>query len=50
LDELKAKYPSVKKVLDSQENFIRLYSKWKNIKKGVSAFPYEEYMKGNTTE
>lgn len=50
LDELKAKHPSVKKVLDSQENFIRLYSAWKNLKKGVSAYPYEEYMKGNMTE
>lgn len=50
LDEVKAKYPDVKKVLDSQEAFIKDYADWRNERGGVSPWPYETYIGGKTYE
>ena len=50
LEEVKAKYPDVKKVLDSQEAFTKDYADWRNIRGGVANWPYETYIEGRTNE
>ncbi len=46
LDELKAKYPDVKKILESQERFLKDFAAWREIRSGVAPWPYEDYIKG----
>ena len=50
LDEVKAKYPDVKKVLDSQEAFINEYAIWRDARGGASPWPYEDYISGKIYE
>jgi TRAP-type mannitol/chloroaromatic compound transport system substrate-binding protein len=50
LDGVKAKYPEVKKVLDSQEAFLESYADWRDARSGVTPWPYETYIKGKFTE
>jgi TRAP-type mannitol/chloroaromatic compound transport system substrate-binding protein len=50
LDEVKAKYPDVKKVLDSQEAFINDYADWREARGGAAPWPYETYISGKTYE
>jgi len=46
LEELKKKYPDVKKVLDSQEKFKADFAQWRSLRGGVTPWPYEMYVKG----
>jgi TRAP-type mannitol/chloroaromatic compound transport system substrate-binding protein len=46
LQELKGKYPDVKKILESQEKFIKYHAAWKELRSGVSVWPAEDYLKG----
>ncbi len=50
LDSLKAKFPDVKKVLDSQEAFIQDFAEWRDARGGVSPWPYDTYISGKTME
>ena len=50
LDSVKAKYPDVKEALDSQEKFMEEYSVWRESRSGVTPWPYEKFIEGNTTE
>jgi TRAP-type mannitol/chloroaromatic compound transport system substrate-binding protein len=50
LDEVKAKYPDVKKVLDSQEAFIADFADWRDARSGATPWPYETYVGGRITE
>lgn len=50
LDSVKAKYPDVKKALDSQEAFIEEYAVWRDARSGATPWPYETYITGKTTE
>ena len=50
LDSLKAKYPDVKKVLDSQESLINNFADWREIRSGVTPWPYETFIGGKTNE
>ncbi|WP_027390135.1 TRAP transporter substrate-binding protein [Chrysiogenes arsenatis] len=50
MDGLRAKHPFLDKVMASQDAFTKEYSVWKEIRSGVSAYPYEDYMKGTHTE
>jgi TRAP-type mannitol/chloroaromatic compound transport system substrate-binding protein len=50
LDGLKTKYPDVKKVLDSQEEFIKSFADWRDVRSGVTPWPYETYIGGRVTE
>ncbi len=50
LDELKEKYPDVKKVLDSQEAFIAEFADWRDARSGATPWPYETYISGRFTE
>jgi len=50
LDDLKAKNPDVKKVLDSQETFVKEYADWRDARSGVTPWPYDEFVGGKTTE
>jgi TRAP-type mannitol/chloroaromatic compound transport system substrate-binding protein len=50
LDEVKAKYPDVKKVLDSQEAFIADFADWRDARSGATPWPYETYIGGRITE
>jgi TRAP-type mannitol/chloroaromatic compound transport system substrate-binding protein len=50
LDEVKAKYPDVKKVLDSQEAFLESFVDWREARSGATPWPYEMYIQGRTTE
>ena len=46
LDELKAKFPDVKKVLDSQEQLKKDFSTWREQRGGVAPWPIDEYIDG----
>jgi len=46
LEELKAKYPDVKKILDSQEKFKEDYAAWREMKSGVAPWPIDDYIAG----
>ncbi len=50
LDSVKAKYPDVKKALDSQEAFIEEYAVWRDARSGATPWPYETYISGKITE
>jgi len=50
LEQLKAKHPDLKKILESQESFIKEMADWKELRSGVSAWPYEDYIKGKHFE
>ena len=50
LDKVKQKYPDVKKILDSQEEFKKDYAVWRKAKSGVTPWPYETYINGQITE
>lgn len=50
LESLKAKYPEVKKVLESQEAFTKDYADWREARGGVAPWPYETYISGKTNE
>ena len=50
LEGVKAKYPDVKKVLDSQEAFLESFADWRDARGGASAWPYEIYITGRTLE
>lgn len=46
LDEVKAKYPSVKKILDSQEAFTKEFEPWRVARGGVTPWSTETYVGG----
>lgn len=46
LEELKGKDPDVKKVLDSQEEFKKEFSEWRELRSGLTPWPYEQYIGG----
>lgn len=50
LDSVKAKYPDVKKVLESQEAFLESYADWRDARSGATPWPYETYITGRITE
>jgi TRAP-type mannitol/chloroaromatic compound transport system substrate-binding protein len=50
IDDLKAKDPDVKKVMDSQEEFLESFADWRSARSGVAAWPYETFINGRTTE
>ena len=50
IDSLKAKYPDVKKVIESQEAFITDFADWREARGGVTPWPYETYISGKITE
>lgn len=50
LDELKAKYPDVKKVLDSQDDFRKEFADWREIRSGVVPWPMDDYIAGKRTQ
>lgn len=50
LDSLKAKYPDVKKVLDSQDALIDDFADWREIRSGVTPWPYKDFINGKTNE
>ena len=46
IESLKAKYPDVKKVMDSQDQFKADFADWRQERSGVAPWPYEQYVKG----
>jgi len=50
VDQLKAKYPDVKKIVESQEKFVEEFSVWRGARGGVSPWPYEDYISGKIYE
>ncbi|WDP90085.1 MAG: TRAP transporter substrate-binding protein DctP [Desulfobacter sp.] len=50
IDSVKAKYPDVKKVMDSQEAFIKDYADWRKARGGAAPWPYDTYISGQTYE
>ena len=46
LDDLMAKYPDVKKVLESQEKFKEDYAQWREMRMGVTPWPKAMVMEG----
>jgi len=49
-DALKAKYPDVKEVLDSQEAFLKEYEVWREARGGAAPWSYETYITGKVLE
>ncbi len=50
IDSLKEEYPDVKKIMDSQEAFIKAYEAWRNARSGVTPWSYDTYISGKITE
>ncbi|MBE0575463.1 MAG: TRAP transporter substrate-binding protein DctP [Desulfuromonadales bacterium] len=46
LEEVKAKYPEVKKTLDSQEQFKKDFAKWREIRSGLTPWPIDDFIAG----
>jgi len=46
LESLKAKYPDVKKTLDSQEQFKKDFATWREQRSGVVPWPIDDYIAG----
>lgn len=46
LEQLKAKYPEVKKTLDSQEQFEKDFADWRDMRSRVAPWPYDTYISG----
>jgi TRAP-type mannitol/chloroaromatic compound transport system substrate-binding protein len=46
LEELKAKHPNVKVTLDSQEQFKKDFSEWREIRGGLAPWPLDDYIAG----
>jgi len=46
IEGLKAKYPDVKKVMDSQDEFKKDFADWRMERSGVAPWPYEQYISG----
>jgi len=45
-EEVKKKYPDVKKVLESQEKFREDFAQWRMLRGRLAPWPYEMYVKG----
>ncbi len=50
LDEVKAKYPDVKVTLDSQEQFKKDFSQWREIRGGLTPWPIDDYINGKRVQ
>jgi TRAP-type mannitol/chloroaromatic compound transport system substrate-binding protein len=50
LDGLKAKYPDVKTVLDSQDLFKQEFAQWRKLRGRVVPWPYKIFIKGTLTQ
>lgn len=50
VDKLKAKYPDVKKIVDSQEAFVESFAPWRDARSRVTPWPYEDYISGKMTQ
>ena len=50
LDELAAKNPDVKKVLDSQEKFKEEYAQWRDLRGRLAPWPKADVLKGRLTQ
>jgi TRAP-type mannitol/chloroaromatic compound transport system substrate-binding protein len=46
LEELKAKDPDVKKVMDSQEKFKEGFAPWREMRSGLAPWPINQYIEG----
>lgn len=46
IEELKVKFPDVKKVMDSQDQFKADFAEWREVRGGVAPWPYEMFVKG----
>jgi TRAP-type mannitol/chloroaromatic compound transport system substrate-binding protein len=50
LNELSAKNPDVKKVLDSQENFKQEFAEWRDLRGRLAPWPQADILKGRLTQ
>ena len=50
LDDLKAKDPDVKKVLDSQEKLKNDFAQWRDLRGRVAPWPHADVLKGRLTQ
>lgn len=50
MDTVKAKFPEVKKILDSHDQLIQDYAEWRKVRGGATPWPYETYMSGQHQE
>jgi TRAP-type mannitol/chloroaromatic compound transport system substrate-binding protein len=46
VESMKAKYPEVKKIVDSQQQFTKDFANWRKARGGVAPWPYKEYESG----
>lgn len=46
LEDLKARHPNVKRILDSQEAFVKEFETWRAARGGVAPWTYETYISG----
>jgi TRAP-type mannitol/chloroaromatic compound transport system substrate-binding protein len=50
LDDVSAKHPFTKKVLDSQEEFKREFAFWREMRGGVAPWPRDMVLKGKLNQ
>jgi TRAP-type mannitol/chloroaromatic compound transport system substrate-binding protein len=50
VESLKQKYPDVKKIVDSQQEFLKNFADWRSARGGVAPWPYDTYISGKITQ
>jgi TRAP-type mannitol/chloroaromatic compound transport system substrate-binding protein len=50
VESLKQKYPDVKKIVDSQQAFVKDFADWRKARGEVTPWPYEMYISGQMTQ
>ncbi|MBN2232684.1 MAG: TRAP transporter substrate-binding protein DctP [Deltaproteobacteria bacterium] len=50
LNSLKEQHPDVRKVLDSQEQLMADFADWREIRSGITPWPYDTFISGKTHE
>jgi TRAP-type mannitol/chloroaromatic compound transport system substrate-binding protein len=50
LEEVKAKFPDVKKTLDSQEQFKQDFAAWREIRSGLTPWPIDDFIAGKRVQ
>jgi TRAP-type mannitol/chloroaromatic compound transport system substrate-binding protein len=50
LEEVKKEFPDVRRVLESQEKYMREMADWRDLRGRVAPWPYETYVEGRLTQ
>jgi TRAP-type mannitol/chloroaromatic compound transport system substrate-binding protein len=50
VESLKSQFPDVKKIMDSQEAFLKEFTAWRDARKNLAPWSYEDYISGKMNQ